>query len=130
MANQSGPVLFVCVCAIVCSTIAGAAKEKITFTAKESGPYQAKPASCEIQVFQESKPDAAYVDVGVINFHDERHRAKDGALKLEVVLPKLKAKACSVGADALVDVRVTEVRRPEFVMYNVRAIVARFGKSP
>jgi hypothetical protein len=130
MANHPGR-LFLCLCAIVCSTRPGVAKEKLTFTPKESGPYQAKPASCEIQVFQEeSKPDGAYVDVGVINFHDERHRAKDGALKLEVVLPKLKAKACSVGGDALVAVRVTEVRRLEFVMFNVRATVARFTKSP
>jgi hypothetical protein len=130
MANHAGRWLLVCICAIVCATGPGEAKEKLTFTPKESGPYQAKPASCEIQVFQESKPDGDYVDLGVINFHDERHRAKDGALKLEVVLPKLKAKACSVGADALVDVRVTEVRHLEFVMFNVRATVARFAKSP
>ena len=39
-------------------------------------------------VYAALKPDQEYVDLGIINYHDERHRAKDGALKLEVAMPK------------------------------------------
>ena len=41
-------------------------------------------------------------------------------------MPKIKARACKAGADALIDVRVTEVRRLEFAMFNVRAVAVRF----
>lgn len=102
------------------------AKEKITFTPKGDVRYQPKPASCQIQVFQDSKPEQAYGELGIINYHDERHRSKAGSLKLEVVMPKIKAHACKVGADALIDIRVTEVRRLEFAMFNVRATAVRF----
>lgn len=79
-------------------------------------------------MFQESgtKPQAPYGEVAIISYHDERHRSKDGSLKLFVVLPILKTRACRLGADALVDIRVTEVRRLEFVMLNVRVTAVRF----
>ena len=127
MAKQPAQVWILCICSVLFSSRPGYAKEKITFTPKEAVHYQAKPESCEIQVFQDSKPDRAFVDLGVINYHDERHRAKDGALKLEVAMPKIKALACKVGGDALIDIRVTEVRRLEFAMFNVRATVVRFA---
>jgi hypothetical protein len=50
-------------------------------------------------------------------------------LKLEVVLPAIKARACKLGADGLMDIRVTEVRRLEFAMFNVRATVIRFARN-
>ena len=125
MAKQLARVVFLCVCSIPFCSRLGYAKEKITFTPKESGQHQSKPASCEIQVFQDSKPDQAFVEIGIVNYHDERHRSKAGSLKLEVAMPKIKASACKVGADALVDIRVTEVRRLEFAMFNVRAIAVR-----
>ena len=125
MAKQPAQVCLLCICSVLLSA-SGYAKEKITFTPKEPGQHQAKPQSCEIQVFQDSKPDQAYVDLGIINYHDERHRSKAGSLKLEVVMPKIKARACKAGADAIIGIRVTEVRRLEFAMFNVRATVVRF----
>lgn len=126
MTKPLARVLFVCLCMVLCWSRPGYAKEKITFTPKEAGGQPAKPEPCDIQVFQDSKPDQEYVELGIINYHDERHRSKAGSLKLDVVLPKIKASACKVGADALIDIRVTEVRRLEFAMFNVRALVVRF----
>ena len=128
MARQRAVMFFLCICAMLFSSHPGYAKEKITFTPKDgAAQHDAKPESCEIQVFKDSKPDQEYVELGIINYHDERHRANSGSLKLEVAMPKIKALACKVGGDALVDVRVTEVRRLEFAMFNVRATVVRFA---
>jgi len=129
MVQQPAQVVVLCICSVLLSSRPAYAKEKISFTPKEAVRHQAKPASCEIRVFQDSKPDQAYVELGVINFHDERHRSKAGSLKLEAVMPKIKASACRVGADALIDIRVTEVRRLEFAMFNVRATVVRFTQN-
>ena len=82
MATQRARVPFLCVCVLLFVSRPGDAKEKITFTPTEAAQPQAKPDACEIQVFQNSKPDQAYVDLGVINYHDERHRSKAGSLKL------------------------------------------------
>jgi hypothetical protein len=128
MVKQQAQLFLLC-CSVLFSSHAGYAKEKIIFTPKETGQQQAKPASCEIRVFQDTRPDQPYVEVGTINFHDERHRSKAGSLKLDVVMPKIKASACKVGADALIDIRVTEVRRLEFAMFNVRATVVRFSQN-
>src|SRR4051794_38889150 len=102
---------------------AGYAKEQITITRKDSGQYPPRSDNCAIATFQESeaRPDHSYAEIAIINYHDERHRSKDGSLKLSVVLPVLKTRACRLGADALIDIRVTEVRRLEFAMFNVRA---------
>ena len=130
MAKQRARVFFLCICSVLFSSHPGYAKEKITFTPKDgAGQHEAKPESCEIRVFKDSKPDQAYVELGIINYHDERHRAASGSLKLEVAMPKIKALACKVGGDALVDIRVTEVRRLEFAMFNVRATVVTFSPN-
>jgi hypothetical protein len=128
MAKQRTLVFILCICSVMSSGARSYAKEKITFTPKKgAGHYEAKPASCEIQVFKDSKPDQEYVDLGVVNYHDERHRLHDKSLNLEVAMPKIKAFACKAGGDALIDIRVTEVRRLEFAMFNVRATVVRFA---
>jgi hypothetical protein len=129
MAKQLARVSFLCICSLLFASLPGYAKEKITYTPKGSGQHEAKPASCEIQVFKDSKPDQTYVELGIINYHDERHRANSGSLKVEVAMPKIKALACKVGGDALIDIRVTEVRRLEFAMFNVRATVVRFAPN-
>ena len=125
MVNTPAFVFIVC-CATVMAAGPGVAKEKITFIPKQEHAQPPKPESCELQVFAEGKPDRPFIDLGVVNYHDERHRAKDGSLKLDVALPKIKARACRAGADALIDIRVTEVRRLEFAMFNVRAVAIRF----
>jgi hypothetical protein len=38
----------------------------------------------------------------------------------------MKARVCQAGADALINIRVTEVRRLEFAMFNVSATAVRF----
>jgi hypothetical protein len=127
MAKQRTLVFILCICSVASQSARSYAKEKITFTPKKgAGHYEAKPSPCEIQVFKDSKPDQEYVDLGVINYHDERHRLNDKSLNLEVAMPRVKSLACKVGGDALIDIRVTEVRRLEFAMFNVRATVVRF----
>lgn len=129
MVNRPAFAFLVC-CATVMAAGAAAAKEKITFIPKQGHhPQPAKPESCEISVFAEGKPDRPFIDLGVVNYHDERHRAKDGSLTLEVAMPKIKARACRAGADALIEIRVTEVRRLEFAMFNVRAVAIRFTQE-
>jgi hypothetical protein len=128
MAKQWTLVFILCICSVMSPSARSYAKEKITFTPKKGADhYEAKPASCEVQVFKDSKPDQEYVDLGVINYHDERHRLNDKSLNLEAAMPKIKALACEAGGDALIDIRVTEVRRLEFAMFNVRATVVRFA---
>ena len=83
------------------------------------------PVRCESSL--RGSRTVPFVDLGFVNYHDERHRAKDGSLKLELAMPKIKARACRAGADALIDIRVTEVRRLEFTMFNVRAVAIRFA---
>jgi hypothetical protein len=129
MSKPSTQILFLCIVSILFAARAGQAKEKITFTPKQAGQSLEKREPCEIQVFRDSAPDQSYIVLGNINYHDERHRAADGALKFEVALPKIKASACKVGGDALIDVQVTEVRRLEFAMFNVRATVVRFERK-
>lgn len=128
MAKPRVHLVFLCICLLLLSPARAAAKEKITFIPKKGvAQYEAKPATCEIQVFKDSKPDQNYVELGVINYHNERHRMNSGSLKLEVALPKIKAAACKIGGDALINISVTEVRRLEHAMFNVRATVVRFA---
>lgn len=123
-------VLFLCMCLVLFSPAQAYAKEKITLIPKKGvGKYEAKPASCEIRVFNDANPDQEYVELAVINYHNERHRLNSGSLKLEVAMPKIKALACKIGGDALIGIRVTEVRRLEFAMFNVRATVVRFASG-
>ena len=126
MLKPSAATLFLCFFSVLFWGRPGYAKEKITFTPKTPGEHLAKRDPCEIEVFQDSKPDRAYVELGVVNYHDERHRSKAGALTLEVALPKIKASACKVGADALMNIRVTENKHLEFAMFNVSAVAVRF----
>jgi hypothetical protein len=118
-----------CAVSILLGAQPGYGKEQITVTRKDSRQHPAKPDTCEIDVFQETgtKPQRPYDEVAIVNYHDERHRSKDGSLKLYVVLPILKTRACRLGADALVDIRVTEVRRLEFVMFNVRTTAVHYN---
>jgi hypothetical protein len=122
----------VCAVAVLVGAQPGSAKEQITITRKDSRQYPPRPDDCAIAIHEEpeAKPDSSYAEVAIINYHDERHRSKDGSLKLAVVLPLLKARACRLGADALIDIRVTEVRRLEFVMFNVRATAVKFSDTP
>ncbi len=122
MTHRTG---FLVLCLALLSAPPAHAKGKIAFTPKGDGRNQSRPASCEVQVFQGSRPDTPFVELGTIDYHDERHRSRAGSLNLEAVLPTLKARACQAGAEALVDVKVTEVRRLEFAMFHVRATVVR-----
>jgi hypothetical protein len=122
------PVLAIvaCAAALVVGTVHAA--EKITFTPKGSEKYPAKPATCEIAVFQDTaKPDRPHTEIGVLNYHDERHRTDTSALTLAVALPKMKAAACKAGGDALMEIRVTEAKHLEWALFNVRAVVVRYG---
>lgn len=123
--------LLLCMAGMLLVTEPGYARERITVTRKDGHNYPPKADTCEIGVFQEpgTKPDTSHAEIAVINYHDERHRSKDGSLKLFVALPILKTRACRLGADALVDIRVTEVRRLEFVMFNVRATAVRLEEG-
>jgi hypothetical protein len=118
--------LLACTMAMLLMTLTGVAAEKITFTPKDKKTFPAKPAACEIAVVAEGKPDRPFTEIGVLNLHDERHRTKGSGLTLASVMPALKAATCKAGGDALIDVHVTDARRLEWAMFNVRAVVVRY----
>ena len=123
MAAKRAELVLVCVVGLVLG--ACASKARIGFV--PSGPsYQARQGSCDIEVFMESKPDRPYEELGTINYHDERHRTAAGGLNIETVLPEIRRRACEVGADALVNVHVTDERRLEWAMFHVSATAIRF----
>lgn len=117
--------VLLCAVVLLVSQASGAAKEKITFTPKGDERHTAKKADCVIDVFPDERPEGPLTEIGWVNYHDERHRMSDAELKVEVALPKMKAAACKAGGEALVDVKVTEIRRLEFAIFNVRATLVR-----
>ena len=126
---MTAPALLLCAVVVLLSPRSSEAKEKVTFTPKGPDQHQPKPDACDIQVFETPAPDVAYVEVGTINYHDERHRSRAGSLTLDAVMPRIKKEACKVGADGLVDIRVTEMKRLEFAMFNVRVTAVRFARE-
>jgi hypothetical protein len=124
MHRRSAQALALCLLGTLCLSCGGRAR--ISFTPKTPGSYQPRQEPCEIQVFQDSKPDRSYVELGTLNYHHERHRASAGQLSLDAALLLLKKRACEIGADAIVNVHVTDERRLEWAMFHVAATAARF----
>jgi hypothetical protein len=127
MRRRSAEVLALCLFGTLCWSCGGRAK--ISFTPKTPGSYQARQEPCDIEVFQDSKPDRSYVELGALNYHHERHRASAGQLTLDVALPQIKKRACEIGADAIVNVHVTEERRLEWALFHVAATAVRFERK-
>lgn len=88
MRKRSAEALALCLLGTLCWSCGGRAK--ISFTPKNPGSYQARQEPCDIEVFQDSKPDRSYAELGALNYHHERHRASAGQLTLA---------RCSAGAD-------------------------------
>jgi len=110
--------LFACACAT-----SGA---KINFVPSSAGAtLTARPSPCAVEVHSEKSPDRPFTALGVINFHHEWHRGLSNAPTVDAALPQIKARACEVGADAVV-LHVTEERRLEFGMLHVAATALRF----
>jgi len=105
-----------------CAT-GGAAR--VSFTPRDPQQYPAKDPACEIEVM-DTAPNRPFADLGTVNYHDERHRMSDGELTLETAMPEIKKLACLNGADAIMNVRVTEERRLEFAMFHVSARAIRY----
>jgi hypothetical protein len=101
---------------------------KVTFRPSEAPKYPAKDPTCEIEVLDE-KPSSKYVELGIINYHHEQHRMSDGELELDVALPEIKKRACQVGADAIMDVHVTDERKLEWATFHVMARAIRFEQK-
>jgi hypothetical protein len=110
---------------LIALTACAAATPKITFVPNGPAPSSPRPAACEIAVFRDAKPERRYTELGVINYHDERHRLDDRGLSVDTALAEIKARACQAGADAVI-IRVTESRRLEFAMFHVAATALRF----
>jgi hypothetical protein len=103
-----------------------ASAPRISFVPRAGdAPAVAKAAGCEIEVFRDGKPDRPYTELGVINFHQEWHRTLGSGQTVDAALPHIKARACQVGADAVM-LRVTEERRLEWAMLHVAATAVRF----
>ncbi len=64
----------------------------------KTGPSMtSKPVNCAIKVFSSKIPERKYEELGLLEI--------EGSLRdavLEIVLPKLKEKACNIGADAII----------------------------
>jgi hypothetical protein len=127
MRMKSPQALVVCLLGtLLCSC---GAKARISFVPKGAASYEARQGPCGIQVFQDSKPDRPYVEIGTINYHHERHRTSAGALKLDTALPQIRRRACEIGADAIVNIRVTDEKRLEWAMFHVTATAVRFQEK-
>ena len=118
----------VCMCAATIAIVACGGQARINFAPRAGATHQPKDTDCEIRVFTDGRPDTPFVELGTINYHHERHRASAENLRLEVALPEMKRRACAAGADALVDVRVTDEKRLEWAMFHVAATAIRFEK--
>jgi hypothetical protein len=125
MTRTHPPIAFVVGCVLSACAIA----PRITFVPKISDLAPAKPATCEIAVFRDGRPDRPFTELGVINFHREWHRALGGKQTVAAALPQIKMRACRAGADAVM-LRVTEERRLEWAMLHVAATVIRFEAVP
>lgn len=124
MRTRSTEALIVCLLGTaLCSC---ASRAKISFVPKGPASYEARQDQCQIQMFRDSKPDRPYVEIGTLNYHDERHRTGADGLKLDVVLPEIRRRACAVGADALMNIHVTDEKRLEWAMFHVSATAVRF----
>lgn len=124
MGTRSAHRLIVCVLATMMSSCATHAR--ISFVPKGSAAYEPRQPSCDVQVFRDAKPDRPYVEIGTINYHDERHRTSAGGLTLDAALPEIRRQACAAGADAVVNLHVTDEKRLEWAMFHVTAIAVRF----
>jgi hypothetical protein len=105
------------------------AKPKITFTPASKEVFPFKSPSCDIWSFENSeKPAKQYTEVGIINFHEEWHRSKAG-VTVDKAMPQIKARACQAGADAITEIHVTQDKRLEFAVLNVRVTAIRFKEA-
>ncbi len=73
-----------------------------------------KASGCDIQVMTEMPRDRKYQELALIN-------AKSSS-DFQTTLPKLKEKACALGADALVIKRSTMVQGDQWAQVSVVAI--------
>ena len=122
---MSGPISARTVVWVLCLSVACGGAAKITFDPTAARTYAPKDPTCEIEGF-EADPNTDYVEVGIIHYHHERHRASDDDLELDVAMPEIKKRACQVGADAIIDVHVTDRDNLEWRMFHVMARAIRF----
>lgn len=102
---------------------------RITFVPKPPAQVSPRPQPCDVDVFRDSKPERSYVEIGRIDYHEERHRAGGDRPTLDTVLPALKTRACEVGADALVNLHVTDERYLEYATFHISAVAVRYVRQ-
>jgi len=84
--------------AIVFATILpmmGCNPVRTDLTPLSQGEFTRKPRNCDIQVLTQMPSDRKYEEISIIN-------ASGNVRSLNEMLPKIKAKACEIGADAIV----------------------------
>ncbi len=65
--------------------------------------YQAKDKDCEIQFFQDAKPEQKYEVIGKIESHIKKNFFFGGKVQLDdEAYKELRLKACSLGGDAVI----------------------------
>ncbi len=94
-----------------------------------SGGYVPRPPSPEVLVyFEGAPPDQPYEVVGMVYAEKEANTGiRWDIVKAETVIGLLKAKAQAIGAEAIIDVRVTTVtdRARDYKKGEAKAIIFR-----
>ena len=94
-----------------------------------SGGYMPRPPSVEVLIyFEGAPPDQPYEVVGMVYAEKEANTgSRWDVVKAETVIGLLKAKAQAIGAEAIIDVRVTTVtdRDRDYKKGEAKAIIFR-----
>lgn len=87
-----------------------------TVTRVSNSMYEPKPSTCEIKILTQMPADSKYEELAILNAITDTgtFTHKD----LNVMLPSLKAKACELGADAIVIKNVDQGGAPMHNKYN------------
>ena len=77
-----------------CIVLLGCASVFTTVTPLSTTRYPERPKDCDIKVLTQMPTDNKYEEIAMIN--------AEGNVAIDGMLPELKAKACGLGADAIV----------------------------
>ena len=86
-----------------------------------------RPSDCPIEI-SEQMAKKAFRPLAILDVHIEQTRYRSS--KLEDALPQLKAIACHVGADAVMDIRQWSLQlSDEAHLYHVRGLAIQYEKE-
>ncbi len=89
---------------------------------------QARDKNCEIQFFKDEQPGKNYEAIGKIESHIKKNLFFGGAVELEdEAFEELRAKACSLGGEAVIIDDSIETSASEMTHVHVWATVIKFS---